>query len=241
MNHSLLRILARPESRTLVLIASGSILLLLFVLLTGQVFGGSTASIDETLMLLMRETNDIHDPLGPGWFEELARDYTALGGIPILMAFTFFVACYLAMERRYRATVFIVATALSGLIVSTLLKEVFDRPRPDLVETGTRVYTSSFPSAHAMMSACMYLAFGALLARYETRRRKKVTVLTIAALIIMAVGLTRVYLGVHWPTDILAGWTAGTIWALLCWLVYRHMDTPHTLDEQQPIYSRERK
>lgn len=221
------------------LTAACASLLLFFALLTARVFGGSTESMDEAIMLFMREANDIHSPRGPGWFEELVRDYTALGGIPILMALSFFAACYLAMEQKYRATIYIVSTALSVLLVSTLLKELFDRPRPDLVEAGTRVYTSSFPSAHAMMSACMYLTFGALLARFETQRRKKIIVLVFSAMIIVVVGLSRVYLGVHWPTDILAGWTAGAIWALLCWLAYRHLDTPQKSAEQQPIYSQE--
>lgn len=239
LTHRFLRTLARPESRTLVLIVASFSLLLIFVFLTERVLGGSTASVDEALMLFMREPNDIHNPWGPGWFEEMARDYTALGGIPILMALSFVVACYLAMERNYRATLFIVGTALGGLVVSTLLKEVFDRPRPDLVEQATRVYTSSFPSAHAMMSASMYLAFGSLIARYEARRRRKVAVLIFAATAIVLVGLSRVYLGVHWPTDVLAGWTAGTIWTLGCWLVYRYFDTPQNLNQQQPISGEE--
>lgn len=240
MNHGVLRTLARPETSTLVLTVACASLFMFFVLLAVRVFAGHTESIDEAIMLLMREADDVQTPWGPGWFEELVRDYTALGGIPILMAFSFFVACYLAMEQKYRAAIYIVATALSVLLLSTLLKELFDRARPDLVEAGTRVYTSSFPSAHAMMSTCMYLTFGALLARYETRRRKKTMVLVFSALIIFVVGISRIYLGVHWPTDILAGWTAGTIWALLCWLVYRYLDTPRRMNQQQPIYAQER-
>lgn len=224
----------------MVLTIAGASLLVFFALLTMRVFGGSTESVDEAIMLFMREADDIHTPWGPGWFEELVRDYTALGGIPILMAFTFFVTCYLAMEKKYHAAIYVIATALSVLLVSTLLKELFDRARPDLVEAGTRVYTSSFPSAHAMMSTCMYLTFGVLLAHYETRRGKKVIVLVFSALIILAVGLSRIYLGVHWPTDILAGWTAGAIWALLCWIIYRYLDTHQRLERQQPIYSEER-
>lgn len=240
MNLHLLRTLARPESRTLVLIVICSTLLLLFVLLTDVVLGGGTMSVDETLLLLMRETEDIHNPLGPGWFEEMARDFTALGGIPILLALTFVVACYLAMERNMHAVAFIVGTAVTALIVSTLLKEVFDRPRPEIVEKATRVYTSSFPSAHAMMSACMYLAFASLLARFETKRRKKTLILCFAAIAIVIVGLSRVYLGVHWPTDILAGWTAGTIWALVCWLVFRHYDPARKLHHKSTEINEER-
>lgn len=229
MKFSTLRTLAKPELRTLVLLIACSGLLLLFAGLTERVLGGSTVSIDEALLLLMRESGDINDPLGPGWFEEMARDFTALGGIPILLMLTVLVTCYTAMEKDYHSAIFIAGTALTGLIVSTALKEVFDRPRPDLVEQATRVYTSSFPSAHAMLSACMYLAFAVLLARLEVHRRNKTLILVFAAGVIIVIGLSRIYLGVHWPTDVVAGWMAGAAWTLACWLVLRHLDTHRPL------------
>lgn len=226
VNVNPIRYLAKPESRTLLLLIVCSGLLLLFAELTERVLIGGTASIDQTLLLMMREAGDVDDPLGPGWFEEMARDFTALGGIPVLLTLTFMTTCYLLMDNRYHSAAFVLGTALTGLIVSTLLKEFFDRPRPDLVHQATRVYTSSFPSAHAMLSACMYLAFAALLARTETRKRKKTSLLLFAAALIIVVGLSRVYLGVHWPTDVLAGWTAGAIWTLICWIAFRYFDPP---------------
>lgn len=185
---------------------------------------GSTASIDQALLLMLREPGNLDNPVGPGWFEEMARDFTALGGIPILLMVAFVITCYLAMKGNARSAWFVAGTTLTSLIVSTLLKEVFDRPRPDLVQQATRVYTSSFPSAHAMLSGCIYLMLGALLARGETRKRNKTVIMTCAAALIFIVGLSRIYLGVHWPTDVLAGWTAGATWTLICWLVFRHRD-----------------
>lgn len=185
---------------------------------------GSTASIDQALLLMLREPGNLDNPVGPGWFEEMARDFTALGGIPILLMVAFVTTCYLAMKGKARSAWFVAGTTLTSLIVSTLLKEVFDRPRPDLVQQATRVYTSSFPSAHAMLSGCIYLMLGALLARGETRKRNKTVIMTCAAALIFIVGLSRIYLGVHWPTDVLAGWTAGATWTLICWLVFRHRD-----------------
>ncbi len=108
---------------------------------------------------------------------------------------------------------------LSGTIVSQLLKIGFARPRPDLVPYGTEVFTASFPSGHAMMSAVVYLTLGALLARTESRRRVKSYVMAIAAVLTLLVGLSRIYLGVHWPSDVVAGWALGAGWAAFAWLV----------------------
>ena len=101
--------------------------------------------------------------------------------------------------------------------LSTLLKIGFDRPRPDLVPHEAIVYTASFPSGHAMLAAVVYLTLGALLARVQPRRLLKLYLLGLAILLTVAVGASRVYLGVHWPTDVVAGWAVGAAWALLCW------------------------
>jgi undecaprenyl-diphosphatase len=104
-----------------------------------------------------------------------------------------------------------------GIVVSLLLKQAFARPRPDLVPHGSHVYTSSFPSGHSMMAAVTYLTIGALLARAHEGAAIKAYVIILATLLTTAVGISRVYLGVHWPTDVLAGWTTGGCWAVLCW------------------------
>jgi undecaprenyl-diphosphatase len=103
------------------------------------------------------------------------------------------------------------------MLLSTLLKMGFDRPRPDLVPHGALVYTASFPSGHATLSAVVYLTLGALLARVQPRLVLKLYLLGLAILLTVMVGVSRVYLGVHWPTDVLAGWAVGAAWALLCW------------------------
>ncbi len=156
--------------------------------------------------------------MGPGWLEEAGRDFTALGGVSVLVFLTAVVVAFLSMQGKGHAAVFVVVAVASGVLLSTLLKLGFDRARPDLVPHGSIVYSASFPSGHSMMSAVTYLTLGALLARVQPRRRLKVFLLSVAVLLTVLVGVSRVYLGVHWPTDVLAGWTAGAAWASLCWM-----------------------
>jgi undecaprenyl-diphosphatase len=116
---------------------------------------------------------------------------------------------------------FLLAAAGGGIAITGIAKEFFDRPRPDLVPHGSLVYTASFPSGHSMMAAVAYLTLGVLIARVLPQRRQKVYVLSVAVILTLLVGISRVYLGVHWPTDVAAGWLAGAGWALLCVLVAR--------------------
>jgi len=122
------------------------------------------------------------------------------------------------LSRRRAAALLVLVAVAGGMLLSTLLKLGFERPRPDLVPHAVEVYTASFPSGHAMLSAVTWLTLGALLMRVEPRRRVKAFVLAMAVLTTLLVGASRIYLGVHWPTDVLAGWCIGAAWALICWL-----------------------
>jgi undecaprenyl-diphosphatase len=188
-----------------------------FAELAEEVFEGETHAFDEWVLLALRSATDRADPLGPGWLEEMMRDVTALGSTGILTFITLAVAGFLALERKRHAALFVLLAVGGGMLLSTGLKMGFDRPRPDLVPHGAIVYTASFPSGHSMLSAVTYLTLGALLARVQPRRLLKLYLLGLAVLLTVAVGASRVYLGVHWPTDVLAGWAVGAGWALLCW------------------------
>jgi undecaprenyl-diphosphatase len=188
-----------------------------FAELADDVLEGETHAFDERILFALRSASDLSDPRGPGWLEELMRDITGLGGIGILSFITLAVAGFLALDRKTHAALFVVVAVSSGMLLSTALKMGFDRPRPDLVPHGALVYTASFPSGHATVSAVAYLTLGALLARVQARRVLKLYVLGLAILLTVAVGASRVYLGVHWPTDVLAGWAIGAAWALCCW------------------------
>jgi undecaprenyl-diphosphatase len=121
------------------------------------------------------------------------------------------------------------------MLLSTLLKLGFERPRPDLVPHAVVVYTASFPSGHAMLSAVTWLTLGALLMRVEPRRRVKAYVLALAVLTTLLVGASRIYLGVHWPTDVLAGWCIGAAWALMCWLAALWLQRRGRVEETREV------
>jgi undecaprenyl-diphosphatase len=190
----------------------------LFVALADEVFEGDTHSIDEMILLAMRNPNDHNDPLGPPWLEEMGRDFTALGGAGVVWLVTSVVCLYLALARRWTLFWLILTVAVGSLLLNQLLKAGFNRPRPDLVPHGMVVYQASFPSGHAMLSASVYLTLGALVARLQQTRAQAILIMGTAILVTVLVGISRVYLAVHWPSDVLAGWVAGSIWALACWL-----------------------
>lgn len=208
----------RLEIETLVLMVVISLGAWGFVKIAGEVGEGSTRGIDEKLLRAMRSATDASDPVGPKWFEEMARDFTSLGGAAVLILISLATATYLLLLGKRHAAFFLIVAAGGGQILSSLFKMGFDRPRPDLVPHGTFVYSASFPSGHAMVSAVTYLTLGALLARLHRPPALKAFFLGLAILLTVLVGLSRVYLGVHWPTDVVAGWAAGSVWASLCWL-----------------------
>ncbi len=211
--------LARQEGRALGAMLAVAAGLFAFAELAGAVAEGHTRAFDEFLLLSLRNAADPSDPLGPRWLEEMMRDFTALGGTGVLTIVTLAVTGFLFLTGKRHAAATVAVAVVGGLLLSQALKWGFARPRPDLVPHGQTVYTQSFPSGHAMLSAVTYLTLGALLARTQPSRRAKLYFLAVAGALTVIVGVSRVYLGVHWPTDVLAGWTVGAGWALLCWLV----------------------
>jgi len=177
-----------------------------------------TAAFDRELLLLLRSAGDSTDPVGPPWFEEVGRDLTALGGSAVLVLLITAALGYALLRGARTTAVVLLVSTTCGWGASRLLKQLYDRPRPDLVSHEVVVYTQSFPSGHAMQSALTYLTLAAVLARVQPRRRLKAYLLLCALLVTLLVGASRVYLGVHWPTDVLAGWAGGAAWAALSWL-----------------------
>ncbi|QDV57136.1 phosphatase PAP2 family protein [Rosistilla oblonga] len=192
-----------------------------FIELADEVTEGSTADFDRWVVQSMRQADDPTQPIGPRWMREVGRDITGLGGVSVLSMLIAAAAGFLAIHHAYRTMVVLLVSTIGGIIVSTLLKQFFARPRPDVVPHLAEVYTSSFPSGHSMMSAVVYLTLAALLAPVLKHFWVRVYVLGLAVLATVLVGISRVYLGVHYPTDVLAGWGAGLVWAVVCWLIAR--------------------
>ena len=201
----------------------------IFGALADEVFEGGTRAMDTKILLAMRKAGDL-TPLGPPVVQEAARDITALGGVVVLGIITLVAGIYLALDGKRHMALFAVTVVTGGALLSLLLKDVFQRPRPDLVPYATGVSGSSFPSGHSMLAALTYLSLGALLARAQERMRLKAFFLLTAVGITFLVGVTRVYLGVHWPSDVLAGWTAGAVWALLCGLAARWLQGRRSIE-----------
>jgi undecaprenyl-diphosphatase len=210
----------RPELWLLGGVFLAGLLLLAFGHIAEEVLEGDATRFDQTVLLALRSPADPADQLGPAWLEEAARDITSLGSYAVLGIIFFAVIAYLLLTKRRAAALWVAASVGGGVLLSNVLKHSFDRPRPDLVAHSVRVFTSSFPSGHAMLSAVTFLTLGVLLASIHNSWRVKVFFLGIAIFLTVIVGVTRVYLGVHYPTDVLAGWCVGAGWAAICWTAF---------------------
>ena len=224
--------LGQYEVAVLVMLALAAGGVWAFAVLAEEVVEGETHTLDQMVLLAMRNPADSSDPLGPRWLEESVRDFTALGSTGVLIFITLGVAGFLVQRREYRMTWLVLMAVGGGMVLTTLMKQGFGRPRPDLVPHDTFATAASFPSGHAMVSAATYLTLGALLARTQSRRRLKAYLLLLAIVLTLAIGVSRVYLGVHWPTDVLAGWVAGAVWAIISWLVARWLQQRGVVEEE---------
>src|SRR5918994_6287393 len=207
------------EARTLIALFITVGAMLLFAEFVDRVVEGDTRAFDESVLLALRDRINLSDPIGPAWLQIMFRDITPLGGYAVVMLISLAVIGYLLMDGKRAAALWVLVSVGGGAVLSNVLKLVIERPRPDLVAPLVEVHTTSFPSGHATLAAVTYLTLGALLSRVEARRRAKIYVLTVAVALTLLIGVSRIYLGVHWPTDVLAGWCVGAAWAMLCWRI----------------------
>ncbi len=217
-----LRRIAREEV-VLLLVPLGLLLAgALFFLIADAVRAGTTRDVDEQLLRAVRSADDPTLVWGSPIAAKVARDLTAVGSSVVLGLVSAAVAGYLALRRRWMALLVVAAASAGGGAISQLLKHLFQRPRPQVVPHLDHVGASfSFPSGHSMGAAVIYLTLGAMLARLTPEWRIKVYVIGVAALLAFLVGASRVALGVHYPSDVVAGWAGGFAWAAVCWLAVR--------------------
>jgi len=205
-----------------------------FISLADRVQEGRTQAFDERVLTAVRRLENPAQPIGPPWMAEVGRDLTALGGVTVLLLATVAVLGFLGLSRKLGLMTFVLLATLGGLGLSSLLKVLFVRPRPSVVPHLSHAYTSSFPSGHSLMSAVVYLTLGALLTTLVTRRRLKVYILAVSLSLTGLVGISRVYMGVHYPTDVLAGWMTGLAWAVLCWTIARWLQRRGAVESPDP-------
>lgn len=191
--------------------------------LTGEVLEGETRAFDEGVLLMLRDPADPAMPRGPAWLTKMMVDITALGGVTVLTLLVTLVVVYLALRHKYRTALFVTASILGGWALSSAMKLGIARPRPEVVQHLVEVTDMSFPSGHAMLSAITYLTLGAMLSRLEERASLRYFFPLVAVVLTLIIGLSRIYLGVHYPTDVLGGWAAGMVWACGSWFVARRV------------------
>ena len=218
----------RPRDREELRILLGAVALLALVwivaVLAGNVLSGDTRQFDEWVLRSLRRADDPRRLRGPDWLIMVAEDITALGGPTVLGLTVLAVTGYLFLHGLYRNGLFIFIASAGGWVLNSTLKQLFARTRPDIVPHLREVGTSSFPSGHALTSAAVFLTLGALLMRIAEGRLAKYYCVVIAMAVTFLVGTSRVFLGVHYPTDVVAGWLIGMSWALLCWMVERMLE-----------------
>lgn len=213
------------ESRLLVVFSALAFGLLAFLKFASEVSEGDVGAFDRAILLSLRTPTHLTMPVGPSWLNQSMLQISALGGGAVLTLVTAGVAGYLLVTKRTATALFVVGAVSGGAILGSILKAIFDRPRPTIVPHLIDVNSLSFPSGHAMNSAVAYLTLGALLAQAEPSRTARIYLVGLAAVVTVLVGISRVYLGVHWPTDVIAGWWAGATWAALCSMVaHRFLD-----------------
>ena len=232
----LLEYVARRDRSELTLLIGGLLLAILALgtfQLVGKVVEGDTQAFDERVLRALRDPADPSVPIGPRWLRVAALDITSLGGPTVIGLSVAAIVGFLLLQGMYRTALFVFIASGGGWLLNNALKAVFARPRPAIVPHLHEVMSPSFPSGHAMTSAAVYLTLGALMMHISKGRVTKIYCMTIAMLATLLIGSTRVYLGVHYPTDVLAGWLIGMSWALMCWLVERRIEHQAGLKKEQ--------
>ncbi len=183
--------------------------------LAEEVIEGDAFGLDRTILLALRQPHNLAHPIGPGWMLQSAQDVSALGGFTVMTLIGVAGVAFLVLVRRRGEAAWLAASLLGATLLSTTLKALIGRARPEIVPHLARVTDASFPSGHSMISAAVYLTLGVMIAEAQTRAGVRAYVLALFSVLALLIGFSRLYLGVHWPSDVAAGWCFGALWALV--------------------------
>lgn len=219
------------------------LLVMFFVWLGDEMGEGDTHAIDNAILLALRDAPD--DPIGSYAVEAGVMHISALGSGVVAALITTIAAAYLLLAKRIRYALTLIAVAAGTGLVMTFLKPLYDRERPTVVTHIDPPGGLSFPSGHSMLSAALYLTLAMMIARSLEHRRLRMFAVATGAFIAFLIGLSRIYLGVHYPSDVIAGWTVGAAWALLVGITTRRFRrevqaTPDETQRAEPVSPRSR-
>ena len=220
----------RWDSRLLALFLGVAIVMFGLLKLVSEVSEGDTFALDKAILRGLRLAGNPGVPLGPEWLRAAMIDFTALGSVGVLTLITVLAVGYLLVARKFHTAGFAAACIAVGTSLSSIMKTLLMRPRPEIVPHLVNVSSSSFPSGHSMNAAIVYLTLATLLARGENNRAVQAYLIGVAIFLALLVGATRVYLGVHWPSDVVAGWAMGGMWAAGSSLIAKHLQSQREIE-----------
>ena len=211
--------LARTEIALLTALLVGAVGVLTFIEVADDMTEADGRAFDGMILDALRPHADPGHAWGPWWLEEAMADVTSLGGISVLGLFAVAVVGFLVIQRKRLSALMLLIGLAGGVALSEGFKGVFERERPPAQFQAVDTLNASFPSGHALLSTVFYLTVGVMLARVLPSKRLKAWVMAMAVIVAMLVGVSRIYLGAHWATDVFAGWSLGAAWAMFLWLV----------------------
>lgn len=203
------------------LYAAGGLLLVVGLLLSVLALLGLSELVDEVLdgETLRADEAALHWLAGfvTDRRDVRALELTSLGSGTVVLTISVISAALLALQGVRHYALLIVVAVSGGWLLSPVLKAFFDRDRPQVVDWRVaHAGQASFPSGHAMMGMVLYVVLAFVVHRIGNRPWVSALAIAIAALLVTLIGITRVYLGVHYPSDVLAGYAVGFSWAMFC-------------------------